>query len=168
MKLCITAAGNDLSAFTESAFGRAPWFVLIDTDSGAMESFANASLNAGHGAGIAAAQAMSDNKVEAVLTGRLGPKAQVALAAAGINMYEGLGRSTVGEALEEFRSGKYTLSGSAANASPGATAAPQGAGGATAGPAAGNGNGGGGCRCGNGSGQGRGQGQGQGKKGGCR
>ncbi|MCI5223638.1 MAG: dinitrogenase iron-molybdenum cofactor biosynthesis protein, partial [Candidatus Electrothrix sp. AR4] len=115
MKLCITAAGNDLSAQADSAFGRAPWFVLVDTDSSKVEeAVANTSVNASNGAGIAAAQTMSDNGVDAVLTGRLGPKAQAALAAANIGMYEGVGRVTVGEALAQFRAGKYTLSGSAA------------------------------------------------------
>ncbi len=171
MKLCITATGNDLSASTESAFGRAPWFVLVDTDSGATEAVANTSVNASHGAGIAAAQTMSDNRVDAVLTGRLGPKAQTALAAAGIGMYEGIARTSVGEALEQFRFGKYTMSGSANGAAAGATAAPRSAASSMdrAGQAAGfgfgrgmgGGRGQGGCGCGrNGSGAGRGRGQG--------
>ena len=107
MKLCITAAGNDLSAPTDASFGRAPWFIFIDTDSQATEAVLNASINAGHGAGIAAAQTMSDHGVEAVLTGRLGPKAQNALGAAEIGMYEGLGQGTVQAALEQFRTGAY-------------------------------------------------------------
>jgi predicted Fe-Mo cluster-binding NifX family protein len=107
MKLCITAAGNDLSAATDSAFGRAPWFMLIDTETGAAEAVANPSINAGHGAGIASAQLMADHGVEAVLTGRLGPKAQSALAAAGIAMHEGLPACTVSEALAQFKAGKY-------------------------------------------------------------
>lgn len=116
MKLCITAAGNTLSAPTDSAFGRAPWFMLVDTDSGAAEALANSSADAVQGAGIAAAQLMAEHKVEAVLTGRLGPKAQAALAAAGIAMHEGLGRCTVGEALAQFRAGQYSAAGAAVSA----------------------------------------------------
>ena len=107
MKLCITAAGNDVAATTDSTFGRAPWFVLINTETGAHEALANSSLNAGHGAGIAAAQLMADHSVDAVLTGKLGPKAQAALAAADIAMHEGLANCTVAQALEQFRAGKY-------------------------------------------------------------
>lgn len=110
MKLCITAAGNTLSSPTDSAFGRAPWFVLINTDSKAVEALANSSVNAVQGAGIAAAQLMADQGVEAVLTGRLGPKAQAALAAAGIAMHEGLARCTVDEALQQFHAGQYPAS----------------------------------------------------------
>ena len=41
MKLCITATGNDLNAATDAAFGRAPWFVLVDTESGASQGIEN-------------------------------------------------------------------------------------------------------------------------------
>ncbi len=43
MKLCITAAGNDISAATDAAFGRAPWFVLVDTESGITQGIENVS-----------------------------------------------------------------------------------------------------------------------------
>ena len=163
MKLCITAAGNDLSSATDSAFGRAPWFVIVDTDSGAVEPVENTSVNASQGAGIAAAQTMADNNVQAVLTGRLGPKAQTALSAAGIAMYEGLAQTTVGQALEQFRQGQYSESGSqAAAGSPAGAGTGAGAGaGASAGCGRGMGGGGGrGVGGGRGLGCGRGQGQG--------
>jgi predicted Fe-Mo cluster-binding NifX family protein len=118
MKLCITAAGNDLSAATDAAFGRAPWFMLIDTETGATEAVANPSVNAGHGAGIAAAQLMADRGVAAVLTGRLGPKAQTALSAAGIAMHEGLPACTVSEALAQFKAGKYGAAAGSCGAAP--------------------------------------------------
>jgi len=163
MKLCITAAGNDLSSATDSAFGRAPWFVIVDTDSGVFEAVENTSVNASQGAGIAAAQAMADKNVQAILTGRLGPKAQTALSAAGITMYEGLAQTTVGQALEQFRQGQYSESGSqAAAGSPAGAGTGAGAGaGASAGCGRGMGGGGGrGVGGGRGLGCGRGQGQG--------
>jgi len=154
MKLCITAAGNDLSSATDSAFGRAPWFVIVDTDSGAFEAIENTSVNASQGAGIAAAQAMADKNVQAILTGRLGPKAQAALSAAGIEMYEGLAQTTVGQALEQFRQGQYSESGAASAGKP-----------AGAGAGCGRGMGGGGRRGGGGgAGRGLGPGKGQGRR----
>jgi predicted Fe-Mo cluster-binding NifX family protein len=149
MKICITAAGNDLNAATDGSFGRAPWFILVDTETDAVQAMENSSVNAQQGAGIAAAQSMSDNGVEAVLTGRLGPKAQTALAAAGVTMYEGLQQSTVGQALQQFRQGEY-------RETTAQTAPPQGG--------MGRGMGGGGGRCGKGNGRGSGQGRGQGRR----
>ena len=178
MKLCITAAGNDLSSATDSAFGRAPWFVIVDTDSGAVEPVENTSVNASQGAGIAAAQTMADNNVQAVLSGRLGPKAQTALSAAGISMYEGLAQTTVGQALEQFRQGQYSESGSQAASRPAGPGTGTGAGtgtgtgagagtgtGAGTGAGCGRGMGGGGRRGGGGGGRGLGCGGGQGQGG---
>lgn len=170
MKLCITAAGNDINAATDAAFGRAPWFVLVDTESGATQGIENVSAQAAQGAGIAAAQAMSEHGVDAVLTGRLGPKARTALEASGVGMYEGLGRSTVAEALEQFRAGQY---GAADQAQAEAAAADTVSSSGSASPNACKGPGavrvqGGGYGQGQGRGQGQGQGQGQGRgKGGC-
>lgn len=150
MKLCITAAGNNLSSATDISFGRAPWLLIVDTESGAVDPVENTSVNASQGAGIAAAQAMADKNVQAILTGRLGPKAQAALSAAGIKVYEGLAQTTVGQALEQFSQGLYSES----NAEPAGNAAGGGCG-------RGRGMGGGGRR-GSGGGAGRGTGSGQG------
>ena len=166
MKLCITAAGNDISAATDAAFGRAPWFVLVDTESGITQGIENVSAQAAQGAGIAAAQAMTEHGVDAVLTGRLGPKARSALEASGVGMYEGLGRSTVAEALEQFRAGQY---GAFDQAQAEAAAADTESSSSTqcTGPGAvrvqgggygqGQGRGKGGCGCGNGTGKGQGR-----------
>lgn len=61
---------------------------------------------------------MADNNVQAILTGRLGPKAQAALSAAGITIYEGLAPITIGQALEQFRQGQYSKSGGEAAGCP--------------------------------------------------
>lgn len=164
MKLCITAAGNGKDAATDAAFGRAPWFILIDTESEAFQAVENTSAQATQGAGIAAAQTMSENNVDAVLTGRLGPKAKAALEASGINMYEGLGQSSVAEALQQFQAGNYTTgtTGSGQQQSQATTGAPAPQGnGAGQGRGGGQGRGKGGCGCGRGTGGGQGRRRGQ-------
>lgn len=170
MKICITAVGNDINAATEATFGRAPWFVLVDTESGATQGIENVSSKAAQGAGIAAAQTMSEHGVDAVLTGRLGPKAKTALESSGIGMYEGLGSSTVAEALEQFRAGQYTNSGQAQEQTTAGTGTPasptqcKGPGAVRAqgnGSGQGQGQGKGNCGCGKGTGKGQGRGRGQ-------
>jgi len=106
MKLCITATGNDLSSTTEGAFGRAPWFLFIDTESGSVNAVQNGLVQAAQGAGIGAAQTLADNNVQALFTGKVGPKARAALSAAGIKIFEGLAQTTVQQALEQFRFGQ--------------------------------------------------------------
>ena len=63
-----------------------------------------ANMNALQGAGIAAAETVSDRGVVAVITGHLGPKAFGALEAARIRGYDGTGL-TVREAVAAFAAG---------------------------------------------------------------
>ena len=107
MKLCITATGNTLEATADPSFGRAPWLILVDTDTLAFEAVENSGVNATQGAGIAAAQLIKNKGAEGLLTGRVGPKAEAALKASDIAIFEGLGQTTVREALAEFNNGGY-------------------------------------------------------------
>ena len=162
MKLCITAIGNTLEANTDSSFGRAPWLLLVDTDTLALEAIENSGVNATQGAGIAAAQMISDKGANALLTGRVGPKAEAALEASGVAIYEGLAGCSVREAVSQFNDGVCRQSGAdASQAGPGT--------GARSGVGTG-GRGGSGMGRGGGSGMGRrdGSGMGQGGGGRCR
>lgn len=152
MKLCITAAGNSLEANTDSSFGRAPWLLLVDTDTLAFEAIENSGVNASQGAGIAAAQIISDKGADGLLTGKVGPKAQAALEASDVAIYEGLASGSVKEAVSRFNDGAYSKSGDDASQT---------------GPGSGAGPGSGTCRR-DGSGKGRGGGSGMGRGGGGR
>lgn len=108
MKLCITATGPDLDSVTDLSFGRAPWLLIVDTDSLNVEAVENSSAAARQGAGIAATQLIVDHGAEALLTGRVGPKARAALDAAGVRIYEGLAREPVREALQRFKEERFS------------------------------------------------------------
>ncbi len=109
MRICITATGNSLDAQADSSFGRAPWLLVIETDDNALivEAIENRGFSASQGAGIAAAQIIADKGVQALLTGRVGPKAQPALQAAGVKIFENVGSGTVREVLGRFIGGTY-------------------------------------------------------------
>jgi len=88
MKIAITSYGEDLLSKTDRSFGRAKWFVLVDTDTGAVEAHSNEqNFNAAQGAGIQAAQNVSNLGAEAVLTGNVGPNAFRTLSAASIKIF---------------------------------------------------------------------------------
>jgi predicted Fe-Mo cluster-binding NifX family protein len=108
MKLCITSKGKKIGATIDTTFGRAPYFFIVDTGTDAMEVLENTATPHGQGAGIAAAQFVSDRGVEGVLTGYVGPNARNALKASGIKVFEGLsGQETVEEAIARFKEGEY-------------------------------------------------------------
>jgi predicted Fe-Mo cluster-binding NifX family protein len=108
MKLCITSRGKELEAKIDTTFGRAPYFLIIDTDTNVTEVVENTAVSQGHGAGIAAAQLVSDIGVDGVLSGYVGPNAFEAFRAAGIKLFVGVsGQDSVKEALAKFHKGEY-------------------------------------------------------------
>jgi len=166
MNLCITAAGNTLEANTDPSFGRAPWLILVDTETLAFEAVENSGMNSPQGAGIAAAQILSNKGAQALFTGKVGPKAWAALEASGIAIHEGIGNSSIRDAVLQFTNNTQRHPGvSASQAGPRTTPAAPGP---NSGGRAGSGMG----RCGGGSGMGRGSGgrcgfnRGQGERGG--
>lgn len=109
MKLAVTSQGAELDSPVDPRFGRAKYFVVVDTDTGSASAHDNAqNLNASQGAGIQAGQAVARLGVEAVLTGHVGPKAYTTLGAAKIAVYTGIS-GTVKDAVEQFNKGQLTL-----------------------------------------------------------
>ena len=142
MRLCVSSSGRDVGSRVDTAFGRAPFFLIIDPQTLAVEEVVeNPAATAGHGAGIAAAQTVSDKGVDAVLSGYVGPNAFKGLQAAGIKIFEGVSANdTVQEAVTKFSRSEYSET----------TSPPEEPG------------------CGPGKGRGRGHGMSRGRGGGCR
>ena len=108
MKIAITTSGDDLNAPLDSRFGRAPRFLVYDTDTDTFEVIDNRqTLNAAQGAGIQAAETVARSGATAVITGHCGPKAFRVLTTAGIKVYT-TDVPTVTKALDQFRSGSLT------------------------------------------------------------
>ena len=108
MKVAVTSRGMELDSEVDPRFGRARYFIVVDTDTGEFQTMDNAqNLNAAQGAGIQAAQQVAALGVEALLTGHCGPNAFRALSAGGIKIFAGA-EGTVAEAIEQFKAGKLT------------------------------------------------------------
>ncbi|MFC1489598.1 NifB/NifX family molybdenum-iron cluster-binding protein [Candidatus Latescibacterota bacterium] len=106
MKIAISSQGKDMDSRCDPRFGRAKYFVVINSETGDFTAHDNSqNLNASQGAGIQAAQNINDFEADAVISGNVGPKALKALNAAGIAVYTGA-VGTVRDTLENFSSGK--------------------------------------------------------------
>jgi predicted Fe-Mo cluster-binding NifX family protein len=106
MKVAVTSQGADLTSEVDPRFGRARFFVVFDTDTGEVSTHDNTqNLNALQGAGIQAARTMADLKVEAVVTGNVGPKAFSVLQQANVKIHLGA-KGSVKDALETFGRGE--------------------------------------------------------------
>lgn len=107
VKIAVTAVGATLESEMDLRFGRAPYFILVDSDTLEFEAIDNGAAAAGGGAGIQAAQTMIDRRVEAVITGNMGPNAMQVLQSAGIPVYAGR-FAVVKEVVEDFKNGKLS------------------------------------------------------------
>lgn len=87
MKIAISSAGKGMESMLDSRFGRCNYFVLYDAASGLIKAVENRGQTSGGGAGIAAAQQIIDEGVEALITGSLGPNAYNLIKTAGIKVY---------------------------------------------------------------------------------
>ncbi|QHI69460.1 NifB/NifX family molybdenum-iron cluster-binding protein [Tichowtungia aerotolerans] len=108
MKIAFTAAEPTLSAALDRRFGRAPGFLVLDTETGETAYEPNEqNLNAAQGAGIQAAQNVASTGAKAVITGHCGPKAFRILSASNIAVYN-TEAATIQDALDLFKNGQLT------------------------------------------------------------
>ena len=105
MKLAITATGKDLAAKIDPRFGRAAYFIMVDSETMAYEVVNNSqSLNLPQGAGIQAGQTIVKNKADVLIAGNCGPKAFQVLQSAGIEIVAGASGS-VKDAIMQYKNG---------------------------------------------------------------
>jgi len=106
MKVVISAQGPEMESLVDPRFGRAAWFLAVDTETGACQAVRNEqNLNAVQGAGIQSAQNAANQGAEAVLTGHCGPKAFRVLKAAGVKIYVGV-EGSASEAVKKLQAGE--------------------------------------------------------------
>jgi len=109
MKVAVTSQGQDLGSQVDPRFGRAAYFVVVDTETDKFSAHDNTqNVNAVQGAGIQAARAVVDLGVEVVITGNVGPKAFATLKAGNVGVYPGAS-GTVREAVETFKAGQLQM-----------------------------------------------------------
>jgi predicted Fe-Mo cluster-binding NifX family protein len=113
MKLAVTSQGEGMNAPLDPRFGRARYFIVVDTETGESSTVDNAiNLNAPQGAGIQAGRSIVDLGVGALITGHVGPKAFSTLQAGRIAVYTGAS-GTVAEAVEQYKAGRLKATESA-------------------------------------------------------
>ena len=105
MKVAVTAKGVLLDSEVDPRFGRAPYIVIVDTETMHFETVDNGdNVNAFKGAGIQAAAMVSDKGAQVLMTGYCGPKAFATLEAAGVKVVNDV-TGTVREAVAALKAG---------------------------------------------------------------
>ncbi|NYT08107.1 MAG: dinitrogenase iron-molybdenum cofactor biosynthesis protein [Methanomicrobiales archaeon] len=86
MKICIPAKGPDSGDLVDERFGRAPYYLIHDTETGETRSYKNPAAEAMGGVGPRAAQFLLDHDVNILVAARVGGNALEALKAGGITI----------------------------------------------------------------------------------
>lgn len=104
MKLCIPTVDNRrLQGRLSAHFGSAPYFTLVDSETGSVEVVENHHAEHGHGTCEPSA-ALENRRVDAVICSGLGRRAFARLNSAGIAVYVS-DSAEVSTAVEAFRAG---------------------------------------------------------------
>ncbi|MBT3362143.1 MAG: NifB/NifX family molybdenum-iron cluster-binding protein [Chloroflexi bacterium] len=106
MKIAVSATGQDIEANVDPRFGRAQYFLIVDTETMQAEAVSNDNAMGGGGVGIASAQLVANKGAEVVLTGNCGPNAFSALAQVGVQVIIGVS-GKIKDAVEAYKAGKY-------------------------------------------------------------
>ncbi len=105
MKIVLTTSSTTLDGHLDKRFGRAPGFLIYDTEQQSCEFVDNEqNLNAAQGAGIQAAQNIISTGAKHLITGFCGPKAFKVLQSAGVKIYD-TDAVSLKECIERFNSG---------------------------------------------------------------
>jgi len=116
MRLIVSSQGPDMDSQVSPVFGRAPYYVLVDTEDMSSSGFENPALTQDSGAGIQAAQFVLKKDPQVILSANIGPKAFQVLSAASLPCY-GISGGTVRDSVEAFGEDKLQQMGGASAAS---------------------------------------------------
>ena len=88
MKIAISSSGKNAEDLLDTRFGRCKYFQIHDTESGKVKIIENKGQSSSGGAGIAASNQLIDEKVNAIITGSLGPNVFELVQKSGIKAYK--------------------------------------------------------------------------------
>lgn len=107
MKFAITATETSLHADVKARLCRAPYHIIVETDSLTFQAIENPYGATGGSAGIQSAQTMSERNVAFVLTCGCSPNALQVFNAAGVQIIVGVNGS-VRQVIEQFKAGAFS------------------------------------------------------------
>ena len=108
MKIAVPVDEKKIETNVCQSFGRAPYFLIYNTDTSEYTFLDNSAAASQGGAGIKAAQTIADNQIGALLTFRCGQNAADVLKAASVQIFK-VKNDALTENIEAFKMGKLAL-----------------------------------------------------------
>ncbi len=106
MRIAISITAGGTEGKVSGRFGRCPFFMIYDIESGEYEVIPNPATAMSGGAGSKAAEIIIEKDCEAIISGNIGPNAYRALKAANVKMYTAQDGSNIEETIEKFKNGE--------------------------------------------------------------
>jgi predicted Fe-Mo cluster-binding NifX family protein len=113
MKIILTTVAPTIESEVDPRFGRGAYLLVVDPDTLEWQAHPNPGASASGGAGIQAAQFVTEHKADAVISGDFGPNAFDALHAAGVPMYLFGSCRTAQDVIVQFKAGQLEQVGAA-------------------------------------------------------
>ena len=107
MKIAISSTGKDLESEIDTKFGRCPYFLIVEIENKEIKSvqaIENVAAGQMGKAGITSAEIIAKEKVEAIITTNLGPRAFSVFEQFEIKIYQGEGK--INDAVQKFIKGE--------------------------------------------------------------
>jgi len=105
MRVAVSSTGRNLESILDPRFGRAPYFIIVDSETMVFEAVENSQiLDSPRGAGIQAGKTIADRHIDTLITGHCGPKAFRVLQNAGVKVITGAG-GRVADVIDQFKKG---------------------------------------------------------------
>ena len=95
MKIAISSTGKTLESEVDARFGRCDYFLIVEIEDNKVKDFKaieNTAKDQMGGAGIVAGEIVAKQKVDAIITVNLGPRAFSVFEQFGIKIYQGEGK----------------------------------------------------------------------------
>ena len=107
MKILFTAKGTDWNTEPDNRFGRGHFFLVYDEEKKELTWHSNEeNVNAGHGAGIQAAQKAINLGADVIISAELGPKAMQTIQHGNCKLLKADDSKTIRELYNKYKEGK--------------------------------------------------------------
>jgi predicted Fe-Mo cluster-binding NifX family protein len=106
MKIVISATGRDKESNIDATFGRAHFFLIVDTKTKKVKVIENKVRDRPNGVGITAVNTVESEGVDAVITADIGPLAFETFKQGGVKIYKAKGK--INDAIRLFEEGKLS------------------------------------------------------------
>jgi predicted Fe-Mo cluster-binding NifX family protein len=106
MKIVISATGKDIGSNIDARFGRAPFFLIVDTKTNEKKALVNITRDRPSEIGAAVGQIVANEGIDTVITTNIGPRAFEIFERYAIKIYQAKGK--VNDAIRQLEKGKLS------------------------------------------------------------